>query len=604
LFWQLGVALMVVQAAVAIALGSYAFTTIRTFHHDRTFAELKQLTDLARSSLVDVVTDDRSATLTGAVATNARAAGARVTVVRADGYVLADSERDPGSMDDHRNRPEIDAALRRGTGSAVRHSDTLGLDMLYVARRLDDTEPPRAVVRIARPRQAVDAALAGLLRGVGLAGVLSLTLTLLVIILVSRSVTRTVARVAEGAARVAGGDLEHRFERPRTRELGVLVDALNRLTGQFAEQITQLDTQRAEQRAILQSMSNGMIALDLDQRVLTVNRVAARLLGLAADPARGRLLQEVTREPELNRFVERALKAEAPTRDELALTSGTERLIEAASEPLLDADEQPIGLVILINDVTQLRRLESMRSDFAANVSHELRTPITNIKGYVETMLEVGFEDAPRARGFLEVIGRNTERLAAIIEDLLSLARLEQPDPVGQIERSEVPLTTVFDLVMGQFESLARSRQITLECHAETGLRARGAPQLLAQAVGNLVSNAVNYSAEGTTVRLAARRRTAEAIEITVSDQGPGIASRHLPRLFERFYRVDRARSRAVGGTGLGLAIVKHIALSHGGHVEVESTVGVGSMFRIVLPHPDAAPADAATSPDWTRARG
>jgi two-component system phosphate regulon sensor histidine kinase PhoR len=241
-------------------------------------------------------------------------------------------------------------------------------------------------------------------------------------------------------------------------------------------------------------------------------------------------------------------------------------------------------LLLLLNDVTRLRQLEARRSDFAANVSHELRTPITNIKGYVETLLEVGVGDAEQTDKFLAVIHRNTERLAFIIEDLLALARLEQPDAKSTLQRQAVTVQHLVDSVLAHVEQQIAERHIRIDTNIPNDLLANLNPQLIEQALGNLLSNAIKYSPPRTPVMIAATQSSDGDLELSVTDRGPGIAREHLPRLFERFYRVDRARSREMGGTGLGLAIVKHIAHVHGGRVEVESNLGKGSTFRIVIP--------------------
>jgi two-component system phosphate regulon sensor histidine kinase PhoR len=241
-------------------------------------------------------------------------------------------------------------------------------------------------------------------------------------------------------------------------------------------------------------------------------------------------------------------------------------------------------LLVLLQDVTELRRLEAIRTDFAANVSHELRTPITNISGYVDTLLQVGLDDREQARGFLQTVKRNADRLASIVEDLLALARLEQPDSKAWLEPQSTLAADIIAGAVAEFEDAAAAKQIEIRVAAAKELRVMVNPRLAEQAVGNLVSNAVRYSASGTRVTITARAADSGFVELAVADEGSGIEARHVPRLFERFYRVDRARSRQMGGTGLGLAIVKHIAQVHGGRVTVESEVGRGSVFRLSLP--------------------
>jgi two-component system phosphate regulon sensor histidine kinase PhoR len=307
------------------------------------------------------------------------------------------------------------------------------------------------------------------------------------------------------------------------------------------------------------------------------------MLGCDAEASRGRLLHEVVLNARLHRFVAESLNDPATPPTEFSIDPHGQTTIEADSEQLISADGRPRGLLVILSDVTRLRRLESLRSDFAANVSHELRTPITNIKGYVETMLDVGFDDEEQARRFLEIVNRNSNRLAAIIDDVMTLTKLEQPHARDTLEKTLRPLGHVVRAVAAQFERHAEAKRITIRIDVPDTLRLVIHGPLIEQALGNLVSNAINYSPANTVVSISTAERNGH-VEIAVADQGPGIARKHQERLFERFYRVDKARSREVGGTGLGLALVKHIALAHGGNVVVDSELGRGSVFTLILP--------------------
>ena len=389
--------------------------------------------------------------------------------------------------------------------------------------------------------------------------------------------------LAGGAARFAAGDLAYRIGQPTVRELSSLAGSLNEMAAQLSGRIHELQAQQSEQQAILQSMGNAVIALDLQHRVLNVNRAAEQMLQLDGLHVRGRLLQEVCRQPRLHRFVADSLAEQSPMSAEFRLDTSRPITVKAVSETLRGPDGRPRGLLIVLNDVTELRRLETLRSDFAANVSHELRTPITNIKGYVETLLEVGWQDRGQAQRFLRIIRKNTSRLAAIVEDVLALARLEQSHARDSMERSSAPVTSIVRSALTQFESLAQGKNISVVVHVPEDLIVKAHRRLLEQALANLLSNAINYSDTGTVVEISAQGANGE-VWIAIADQGPGIPAEHVPRIFERFYRVDKARSRSLGGTGLGLAIAKHIARLHGGRIEVETEVGRGSTFRIVVP--------------------
>jgi len=588
LLWQLGLALMALQAAAVVFLGWYAYTRFEQFSRDQTANELQRSLQLLIARYADLIrtgsSDNLEARLDALAKQDGAATGLRITIIKSDGVVIADSDHDPRQLENHRGRSEVEAALRGEIGAATRRSTTTGEDTTYAAGVLPVNSQSAYVVRTARPLKLVNAEPARLVRVIATATGVSLLLTFAIIFLVSRQLSQNVSTLADGAARFAAGDLSHRVDRPAARELAGLAEALNRMAGQLNDQIDLLRAQRSEQQAIHQSMSNGMIALDLGQHVISVNRAAERLLKIDGASSRGRMLQEVLREPELNRFVAESVAGLPHAMTEFTLRGPNGPTVQAASEPLRNARDQPVGLLVFITDVTQLRRLESIRSDFAANVSHELRTPITNIKGYVETMLDIGVEDRAQTHKFLEIIRRNTGRLASIIEDLLALARLEQPDTKTTLERDDITLVRTIEAAVALFEVEIAEKRTTVEIDVPRDLHLHANAQLLEQAIGNLLSNAIRYSPGGTAVRVTGRKLASGEVEIAVIDQGPGIPEEHQTRIFERFYRVDRARSRELGGTGLGLSIVKHIALVHGGRVEVESTVGRGSTFRIVLP--------------------
>jgi two-component system phosphate regulon sensor histidine kinase PhoR len=411
---------------------------------------------------------------------------------------------------------------------------------------------------------------------------------------------RELATVSDLLARIGDGDIAARARMPHDDDASRVMRAALRAQRGFAEALARAEDERDELRATLGALGTGLLSLDAQRRVRSTNAAAERILGLSATAARGRLLAECVRDPELLSFVEDSFASaeredvaprptgqtalhDSPRPAELQLHGPAAAAVMAAAEPLRRADGRIDGMIILIEDVTRLRRLESMRTDFAANVSHELRTPITNIKGYAETLQEVGFDDAAQARRFVEVIQRNAQRLAALVEDILLLSFLEQPGHAEQIERHPIAVDEVIAEVMEELGPPASARGVTLQAAEPSGLTINADRRLTIQAIGNLVSNAVKFSPEGSTVRVWATQEHG-FVEIAVADQGPGIPERHLPRIFERFYRVDKARSREQGGTGLGLSIVKHVARVHGGSIHAESVVGRGSTFRLLLP--------------------
>jgi two-component system phosphate regulon sensor histidine kinase PhoR len=584
LLWRLGVVLLVVQGA-AMGIG-LPILRGRLLDRERAHAteELTRLTDLVAERVRGPATPTGPEGLTALL----RDLGARLDVELAvfddAGSLRADSRADARDPVE-RFRPEVVAALGSGFAASIRPADADRAETVYVARRAGG-----GVVRAARPLAPARRRVAATVGATGAIGAGAILATLAAVIVAARRLRATMSGFADGAARLAAGDLDHRIAAAGDDDAARLAHALNDMAAGLEKQITALRSQQSEQRTILESMGGGVLALDVEQRVISANGAAERILGIDRAAARGRLLQEIAREPELNRFVEAALDAPGRVHGELHVRSRGDRTLAAVAERLRDQGGRDAGLLLLLDDVTHVRRLEAIRSDFAANVSHELRTPITSIKGYAETLLEVGLDDG-RSREFLEIIHRSARRLEAIVDDLLALARIEHGGrEVIDVEARPCAVGAIVDASVGLLAEAARAKSITLTTTVEPGLTVVGARHLLEQALANLLSNAIKYSGSGTTVTISGRRRSdPPEIEIAVRDEGPGIAPEHLPRLFERFYRVDRARSRALGGTGLGLAIVKHIAIAHGGRPEVESAVGRGSTFRIVLPDGTAA---------------
>lgn len=583
LLWRLGLALMISLAAVLVLVGGYAYKLLHDLHYQQSLDKLERLTAVFAGSYTDHIDGDRQQ-LRRLVEADGERSGLRITIIPSAEHVLADSVADADAMDDHRHRPEVARAFASGFGSETRFSQTVGADMMYYALRIDRSGEPPIVVRAALPLTEVNADLVAFLRTMGLVGALVLFLIFVAVFFVSRQVSRQVWELADGATRFASGDLSHRITPSRVLELATLSTALNRMASDLHSRMAELQAQRNEKQAILQSMSNGVIALDRELRIVDMNRAAAQLLMVDAAASRGRLIQEVARYPELHQFVNRAIADPPADSGELHLQGEKPRRLQAEATTLTNAEGEPVGLLVVLNDVTQLRRLESMRSEFASNVSHELRTPITSIKGYVETLLEVGVEDRNQTERFLKVIKTNSDRLAAIVEDVMALTKLEEPAFRETLDRETASLAAIAEAVIGQFRAAAASKRIELKCDISPDLTAIVHSQMIEQALGNLVSNAIAYSPEDTAVSISAARIGADQVELTVTDEGPGIAQEHLSRLFERFYRADKARSRQLGGTGLGLAIVKHIAQVHGGDAGVTSVPGRGSVFRILLP--------------------
>ncbi len=583
LFWRVYAWLLLAAAVAFWAAGLQANRAIRRVYRDQVEMELLSQ---ARWVAGELQEDPRLWFQEGVDAACkewGRRARQRVTVILPDGRVVGDSNSNPANMENHGNRPEIQEALTGQVGYSERFSDTLRRMLLYVAVPVEAEQSVVAVVRTSLPladiHQTLDAAYREV--GVGFAG--AAVLFAWVASILVRRISRPLEEMRHAAERMAQGDLRARVE---VRTGGVEMRSLGRTLNQMAEQLgTRMQTitqQSNELKAVFASMSEGVLAVDADGRVLNWNDAAAQLLGFSGGQARGQALEEVVRNPNLQAFVRgvQALKHDA----ELEIQLDGDRYIRLHGTTLEDAAGDMMGVLVVMGDTTRLKRLEKMRQDFVANVSHELKTPITALRGCVETLMDSERKDLEEDSRFIAMMGRQVDRLWAIVGDLLSLSRLEHDGQTGRIPLEVGPIREVLRRAAGNFARAAEAKKISVVVECPEGAMALLNAALLEQAVGNLIDNAIKYGPEGCHVEVSAACVQGQGIWIRVKDDGPGIEQRHLSRIFERFYRVDQARSRSLGGTGLGLAIVKHIAQAHGGTVGVESTPGKGSVFTVRLP--------------------
>ncbi|MGE5506906.1 MAG: two-component system histidine kinase PnpS [Chitinophagales bacterium] len=569
-------------------VGLANLSTVRQFFGRELAADLDARLALTANALTGpLVAGERGAALGRRVAELAGLARARITVVALDGTVLADSEANPARMDNHAGRPEVRQALDAGRGHATRRSDTFSTPMLYAAQLVRDPAGHRlAVVRLALPVTQRDALLSRLAVNLLLVALAGSLLSAGAGYLLARSLTRPVAEMSRVAKRMAAGDLEARVYAGQAGELGELAEALNGLAREFTAMLHQTDRQRREVEAVLRSLSEVVIATDPAGRIVLFNAAAERAFAVEEAQALGQPVLAVARLSGLAEGFADVLSGRPAEVREIAMLTPEARVYEAHLAPVLRPEGGVGGAVAVLHDVTDLRRLEQMRSEFVANVSHELRTPLTSLQGFVET-LQDGAADEPATRArFLDIIAGETTRLTQLVEDLLELSRLES----GRLDlrRRPVALSALVDRTVSFYAALAAARQVALAVQLPPDLPpVPGDDDLLEQVLRNLVDNAIKYTPDGGRVCIkAALAETGgrQEVVVQVADTGPGIAPEHLPRLFERFYRVDRARSRALGGTGLGLAIVKHIVERHGGRVWVESAPGQGSTFSFALP--------------------
>ncbi|MEN6355718.1 MAG: ATP-binding protein [Armatimonadota bacterium] len=580
LLWKLFPVYFVITLVSVLLIALYASDALREFYYSQVESDLEVRTRLLAKDIGPVYTSGSIHKLRYDVKRLAKTSKTRITVILPNGKVVADSESNPAAMENHSDRPEFREALAGKVGTARRLSPTLHFTMVYLAVPIKNGDQTTGVIRTALAATALDAAPETIYRHIFFGALLITLFAAIASLLAVKWIDNPLLRMKEAAARFAGGDFSSHIPTSDTEEFASLADTLNRMAAQLDMQVRTITQKSSEQQAILSSMKEGVIAIDNDDRLLILNPMAERLLGVDLISIKGKTIQEAIRNVYLQKFFEKAHISPAPVNDEIVFRPGI--LIQAMGTALLDANGMKIGVLVVLNDITQTRNLENMRKEFVANVSHELKTPITSIKGFVETLREGAIKDPEKAGDFLEIVSRQSERLDAIIDDLLALSRIEQKVESKEIEMEVSSIKDVMLAAMVSLQPKAKEQnaEIILECDEDISVR-MNAP-LLEQAVTNLVDNAIKYSPSGN-VTIRSERMDHE-VAIRVIDTGVGIEPEHIPRLFERFYRVDKARSRKMGGTGLGLAIVKHIVQAHHGRTEVQSKPGSGSTFSIILP--------------------
>jgi two-component system phosphate regulon sensor histidine kinase PhoR len=584
LLWQIFTPFLIILLAALLAISWSVSKSLHTSLTRQTLVELEVRAELIRPELISLLQAGKPARINTLCRELGQRTGTRFTVIAADGQVLGDSESDAESMDNHAGRPEMVTALAGSTGTATRYSTTLQQTMLYVALPLTADGQVHGSVRASFSAAALEATISAANRPLLGGGIAVALCAGLVAWLVSRRISQPLGLLQQGAQRFAAGNLTPPLTENGSAEIQDLAAAMNGMAAQLDERLRTVLRQRNEQNAIFASMVEGVIAFDTEEKVLRLNRAAALLLEIEFKTAPGRALSEVTRKTDVQKFVRRALADNESVEAELTLLrQGQEFFLQVHGSPLRDASGTVIGALIVLHDVTRLRRLETLRRDFVANVSHELKTPITAIKGAIETLREGALQEPEHAGRFFDIAVRQADRLNTIVEDLLSLSRLERGAEAEEIRLERQKLLPVLEHAVQDCAATAAGQEVALNIACSPQLAGRLNSALLEQAISNLLDNAIKYSPARSVVSIEAWQEE-DQVRIKVQDRGCGIPAEHLPRLFERFYRVDAARSRSLGGTGLGLSIVKHIVQAHGGTVNAYSTPGQGSSFIINLP--------------------
>lgn len=583
LLWQLYPSYLLIIIVSLVAATWYASKSLRHFFLEQTAADLKARAFLFEQQILDHLDPPDINRIDQLCKHTGIRSSTRITVILPSGKVIGDSDGVPANMDSHADRPEILQALTGGSGMSIRYSRTLEKDMMYTAIPTRKGAQTIAIIRTSIPVTAINDVLKEIQIKIAFGGLIISVFAAILCLLISRRISRPLEEMKKGSEHFARGDLEYRLSVPESEEMRGLAEAMNQMAVQLSDRIKAVIDQRNELKAVLSSMVEGVIAVDMDERIINMNNAAAQMLKTLPSEAQGRSIQEVSRNTALLQFIANALSSQKVFEGDIVLHSDGQRILNGHGTVLNDAEGNRIGALIVLNDVTRLRKLENIRREFVANVSHEIKTPITAISGFVETLRAGSINNLKDAERFLAIIMKHVNRLNTIIEDLLSLSRIEEKAENEEIELTAGGVKDVLKTAIQLCEVKAASKRIHLELSCNGGITAKINHPLLEQAVVNLLDNAIKYSNEGGIIRIKAEQTDDETV-ISVSDQGCGIDKEHLSRLFERFYRVDKARSRKLGGTGLGLAIVKHIVQAHRGRVSVDSTPGQGSIFTIYLP--------------------
>lgn len=582
LIWQIYPAYLFIIILSLLAATWYATNSLQHFFLDNTAEDLAMRSLLLKEQIIQLPLPDKAKEINRICRQAGKNSSTRFTVILPDGKVMADSEELPDNMDNHADRPEIITAFTGQTGRAVRYSRTLKQKMMYVAVPLKTDQKLHSIIRASLSLAFIDDKIKSIQLKIAAGGICITLLAAIISLFIARRISRPLEDLKNGAQHFARGDLTFRLPSPKAKEMADLAEAMNHMAVELDKKIKIEIKQRNETEAILTGMFEGVIAVDNDEKILNINQAALRMFDRNVEP-KGKSIQEFVRNHELHKFIKKTLATGDKIEGDIFFRNNETKILNACSTPLYDSGNSPVGAILVINDVSKLRQLENIRRDFVANVSHEIKTPLTAIKGFVETLQDITAGGSKDIARFLTIIERHVNRLTTIINDLLQLSEIEQQNKINRIELQEGSINDVIKAVICTCRQEAAEKRLQVEFKCEEQIIAKIDPGLLEQAFINLLDNAIKYSNENSKVEIEILQQKKEIL-ILFKDYGIGILKKHLPRLFERFYRVEPARSRKLGGTGLGLAIVKHIVRVHDGTVTVKSIPGKGSIFTVHLP--------------------
>jgi len=506
----------------------------------------------------------------------------RITVVGSDGFVIADSESDPKTMENHKNRLEIEKALSGVTGKSVRHSDTLNVDMMYVAIPLKSRGRIIGAVRLSMFLNDVNKKTKKIHRIIIVAVLVGILAALLLSIVVGKSFVNPILIMKSAAEKISKGDFSRKLDFRTDDELAQLGNSLNVMSEELQKKISEIVKEKNELSAVLSGMSEGVLVIEKSKKIALINPALSEMLYFRSADVAGKYYWEVIGNEEINSFIESALDVQQSLKKDIVILLPEEHYIEMQTSPIFYDRKELFGIVCVFHDITQIKRLEKIKSEFLANASHELKTPITAISGFVETLKEGAIEKKQDAKRFLDIIESNVKRLDNLVGDMLTISKSESKEL--KLKKIRLNLKMVVENVIAMYrEKVSKKKQIIKTDFQQDFPEINADEEKLEQVFSNLLDNAIKFTGDSGNIVIKGEY-SENSIKLNISDTGIGISKDHIPRIFERFYRVDTARSREMGGTGLGLAIVKHIVQLHGGTVSVESQPNKGSTFIIELP--------------------
>ena len=587
LFWKLYPSFLIISFISLLAIVMIALWSFKSFYYQERAVDLEIRATILTPEFSRLIQSKNYQEVQKKSQQLGDESSTRITIILPSGKIIGDNKKDPTTMDNHKNRPEVEQATLNGKGLSIRYGHTLSIDSMYFAMPIIAKGKKIGIMRTSTPLYTLQNALWSIYYKVSLGFFILIIITAFASWWISKALVRPLEIIKVQAQQLAKGDFSSRVQLRSNDSLESeqLGQAFNEIAIQLNQRIETILNQRNEQEAVFSSMVEGVIAVDSNENILRINQAAYNILKISEKNIEGIKLKNVIDNVELHNLILFALQQNTPVGQEIIIHNDVEyeQVLFAQSAPLLDIHKNKCGTLVVFNDITKLKKFELQRKEFVANVSHELRTPLTAIQGLSETLIEFPDLIQEKRAYFIDVIHTHSIRLESIIENLLTLSKIEKETEIDEINLVDESITLALSNAIFLCKDKALKRNIDIILNNAEDITFKHNSSLIEQAIINLLNNAIKYSNGNSEIKITVTKQAHE-IKISVADKGTGIPEEHLSRLFERFYRVDKARSRQLGGTGLGLSIVKHIALAHRGTVTVSSEIDKGSIFSLILP--------------------